>query len=258
MFRNFVITAVSVVAFAAAANAADMYRAPDGGGGYKDGPAYVAVNWSGFYAGAHIGGAWGDMKTTDVLGFGLPTGESFHNRPTDVFGGGQLGYNFQRDRFVFGVEADFGDMPLSKTSIELTTPFSTASSKIDSSFYADVTGRLGFTVDRALIYAKGGYAYLDGTIGYSSVGPTVGGFNFAGSKSGLSGWTAGAGVEYKINPSWSVKAEYLHFDFGSETITISEAATGVTGGVKLQNTLEVDTVKAGVNYFLFPTYEPLK
>ena len=30
----------------------------------------------------------------------------------------------------------------------------------------------------------------------------------------LVGWTAGAGAEYALSPSWSVKAEYQHFDFG--------------------------------------------
>ena len=42
-------TLTSVVAIASA-NAADMYV--PGPGGYKDGPAYVAVNWRGLYIGA--------------------------------------------------------------------------------------------------------------------------------------------------------------------------------------------------------------
>ena len=74
--------------------------------------------------------------------------------------------------------------------------------------YADVTGRLGVTLDRALIYAKGGYAYFGGDIGYDTPA-----WNASVSQSGLSGWTYGGGVEYKLNSSWSLKAEYLHFDF---------------------------------------------
>ena len=46
-------TLTSVVALASA-NAADMYA----GGGYKDGPAYVGVNWSGLYVGVNGGYGW--------------------------------------------------------------------------------------------------------------------------------------------------------------------------------------------------------
>jgi len=81
----------SVVALASA-NAADMYRAPDGGS-YKDGPAYAAVNWSGLYVGANVG--YGESANTDYLD------------PTGAFGGAQIGYNFQRGNIVFGIEADF-------------------------------------------------------------------------------------------------------------------------------------------------------
>jgi opacity protein-like surface antigen len=31
-------------------------------------------------------------------------------------------------------------------------------------------------------------------------------------------WTAGGGVEFAISPRWSVKGEYLYFDFQNQTI----------------------------------------
>ncbi len=59
------VAALGVLAFAAQADAADIY-APVGGG-YKDIPVVAPVlSWSGFYAGAHIGGAWADLNTTDL------------------------------------------------------------------------------------------------------------------------------------------------------------------------------------------------
>ena len=30
----------------------------------------------------------------------------------------------------------------------------------------------------------------------------------------LTGWTVGGGVEWLLNPNWSVKVEYLYYDFG--------------------------------------------
>ncbi len=84
----------------AAANAADMYRSPDMGGGYKD--SYVAVNWSGLYAG--VNGGYGWSANTDNLD------------PAGGFGGGQIGYNFQRGNIVFGVEADTATTALAARS----------------------------------------------------------------------------------------------------------------------------------------------
>ena len=57
------LSALCVLAAAAAPTlAADMYRAPDAGG-YKDGPAYAGVNWSGFYIGVNGGYASSESAT---------------------------------------------------------------------------------------------------------------------------------------------------------------------------------------------------
>ena len=61
------------------------------GGGYKDGPAYVGVNWSGLYVGVNGGYGWSRTPTC---------------HPAGAFGGGQIGYNFQRGNIVFGIETD--------------------------------------------------------------------------------------------------------------------------------------------------------
>jgi outer membrane immunogenic protein len=232
MLRRIVLTAASVVALAAAANAADMY-AP-AGGGYKDG--YVPVNtWTGFYIGAGVGPDWGKSTYSDAS---IANGTF---QPDRAFGGGQFGYNFQRGHFVFGVEADLGVMDLSVGQINANTK----DYGMNGGFYADVTGRLGYAMDRTLLYAKGGAAWLDTKFSVnnggavSSTSPTV------------SGWTAGAGIEFMLLRSWSIKAEYLHYSFES-----SSFADGAGGKVRFEP--DVDTVKFGVNYHVHDTYEPLK
>src|SRR5215469_15465510 len=104
MLRRIVITAASAVVLAASANAADMYRAP-AGGGYKDMP-YVGVNWSGLYVGVNGGGAWNSTHSDDLMD------------PTGGFGGGQIGYNWQgvwHPNLVLGIEADFQGAGVSDT-----------------------------------------------------------------------------------------------------------------------------------------------
>jgi hypothetical protein len=55
-----VLTLTSALALASA-NASDF-----GYGGYKDVPGPI---WTGFYLGAHVGGAWGDLTAVDSDGY---------------------------------------------------------------------------------------------------------------------------------------------------------------------------------------------
>jgi outer membrane immunogenic protein len=57
------------------------------------------------------------------------------------------------------------------------------------------------------------------------------------------GWAAGGGLEWAFSGPWSVKFEYMHYDFGSDT-----APAGVLGAGPARVGLTLDTVKAGVNY----------
>jgi outer membrane immunogenic protein len=232
----FTLTSVAALA---TANAADMYRAPEPfAGGYKDGPVYS--NWAGFYVGAHAGGAWSDLKVTDFD----EDNNKFTNSTSGAFGGGTVGYNFQRGNFVFGAEIDLGVMDISHSKANPIDALIV--SKVDSGFYMDATARLGYSFGQALIYAKGGYAYFDGSISITDIGEaTI-------KATGFNGWTLGGGLEYKLNPAWSLKGEYQYFDFG----TASGAMP--TDGDRYRTELTVHTAKVGVNYHFIPAYEPLK
>jgi outer membrane immunogenic protein len=78
----------------------------------------------------------------------------------------------------------------------------------------------------------------------------------------MNGWTVGAGVEYKLSPVWSLKAEYQHFDFGSLTNTFSRDFSSACGSYptacSYKNEVTVDSVKVGVNYFVNGGFAPLK
>jgi outer membrane immunogenic protein len=196
----------------------------------RNGPCCAPYSWSGFYLGANVGAAWGDLTVRDRDEFG----RTFTNRSTDVFGGGQFGYNLQRGNWVFGPEVDLGVMGLSHTASEPNTG-NIIRSRIESGFYGDVTGRLGYSFGSALLYGKGGFAFTEGPISNTDVG------EFTGKVTGLTGWTAGGGIEFKLNRAWSLKAEYLHFDFGSERIVAP------TDHDRYDNKLAIDTVKVAVS-----------
>jgi outer membrane immunogenic protein len=100
-----------------------------------------------------------------------------------------------------------------------------------------VTGRAGFAMDAALIYAKGGYAWANNTATISV--PELG-LTSSASKS-HSGYTLGGGVEYMFAPNWSAKGEYMFTSLGSENYNL-------LGDQLASGNIDFHTVKVGVNY----------
>ena len=100
--------------------------------------------------------------------------------------------------------------------------------------------RLGFAIDRTLIYATGGLAY--GRV-ENTFADTTGVGDYASNSSWKTGWTLGGGVEYAFTNNWTAKVEALYFDLGSQTVTSADFDPYVK---KFDNTGW--TVRAGINY----------
>ena len=106
--------------------------------------------------------------------------------------------------------------------------------------FGSVTGRLGYSFGPTLLYAKGGYAWKDNdNISVVSGGVPVA---FTTDNNHKDGYTVGAGLEYMFAPSWSAKAEYQYYNFGSTTFTSPAPIVGS------HFRDDEHTVKAGVNY----------
>ncbi|MGO9544676.1 MAG: outer membrane protein [Rhodomicrobium sp.] len=249
MIRRLVLGAVGAIALTASAQAADMY-VPGPAGGYKDGPAFFS--WAGWYAGVNGGYAWGGEADVSSAYPGYCTlapcgGHSSGSTTADGgFGGGQIGYNWQRDRLVFGLEADIQGAGVDG-SVTVGGP---ASGSTSLDWFGTVRGRLGLTVmgGTSLVYVTGGLAYggVDDKL-------TVPGASKSDSQV-AAGYVLGAGIEHSYSPSWSVKAEYQYFDLGSDALSLSHS--GVTAEGSYDHNYQ--TVRVGVNYHFLPSYEPLK
>jgi outer membrane immunogenic protein len=59
------------------------------------------------------------------------------------------------------------------------------------------------------------------------------------------GWVAGVGAEFMLNQNWSLKAEYLHYDFGSDNESFVE---GEDRTITTDATFINDQVRVGLNY----------
>ncbi|MFG1299221.1 outer membrane protein [Xanthobacter sp. V3C-3] len=173
-------------------------------------PAPV-FSWTGFYIGGSAGYAWGSGQ--DALGVaGID--------PKGWLAGGQAGYNYQfANNVVAGIEADIAGGGISAGAPGL-------SSSLD--LLGTVRGRLGYAFGPVLPYVTGGLAWGNNSISIPG----------ASQSQTLTGWTAGAGIEYALTEHWTAKTEYLYTDLGSKTYD----ALGLSSGVTSQ------TAKVGINY----------
>jgi outer membrane immunogenic protein len=225
--KKILLATVALVALGATvpALAADLgARAPV----YSKAPAYAAplYNWTGFYIGGHVGGAF---TSDNSIAGGLTNSNN-----AQFLGGFQAGADYQfAPNWVIGVEGQYSWLGSNNSSVAFTAgipPVAYVYSDRQRGL-ASVTGRLGYTWGPALLYAKGGYAYAD----YRET-LTGNGANIALGNSHQDGYTVGAGLEYMFAQNWSGKVEYQYYDFGRTDFL----------GFSVKN--DEHTVKAGINY----------
>ncbi len=254
-------TAIALALAAGSAVAADLPSR-------KEAPVYVPPPppppmWTGFYGGLNIGGGWDansgqsgasayydpnygigavPLRSNTPNLFFLPNGNTLGSAG-GVVGGAQVGYNFQFNQFVLGVETDFqgtsisgggNNAPLTlfqspyNPNSYLTPIGAITGANTSLSWFGTVRGRVGYLITPTLlIYGTGGFAYGQvSAFGFNTT-PT--------------GWTAGGGVEWMFAPHWSAKAEYLYVDLSNMS---GYGAWNIGQSFQPQ----INVVRAGVNY----------
>jgi outer membrane immunogenic protein len=254
--KKLFLAGVAAIGFGSTAVAADLpARMP-----VKAPPMVApAFTWTGCYIGGFVGGA---AQSRGVNAFdrnaynGVPRDAWGYDLDSSVIGGGTLGCNYQPvgSPFVLGLEGEVGYMRLTGSAFDpFTSVFNATTGQILSStrvgdWYGMITGRVGYSWDRALIYAKGGAAFVNVN---TAVTDFVGVNQIAAANNGdmRATWTVGGGVEWAFDPNWSVKAEYMFIGLHNSN---DQAACGVanTGGTfcwdhDLQG---IHTAKVGLNY----------
>ncbi|TPI65523.1 porin family protein [Mesorhizobium sp. B3-1-3] len=200
-----------------------LFSATTGYAADMAGPVAGSVyDWSGFYAGAHIGVATGNIGATDFTqpsgGFFtelVPAGtEGFHFRDTNIAGGVHVGAQYQWDQFVFGGEASWTATGIRKTIVSPYFPDTdTETGRIQH--YATVVGKVGYAFDRFLVYAKGGYA--GGEVGFKARDNDA--LVTYEQNEWHNGYALGLGVDYALTDKLSLGIDYTHIDLGSKTST---------------------------------------
>ena len=228
--KKFLLATVALVALGATvpALAADLPART-----YTKAPAYVAplYNWTGFYIGGHIGGAFSGDNNFG----GLTTGNNNDGR---FLGGLQAGYDYQfAPNWVLGIEGQYSWLGSNNNGIIFPGGFIYNNNQ---RALASVTGRVGYTWGPGLLYVKGGYAFSDNNESLTLAGvPTA--FAFSGGH--RDGYTVGAGLEYMFTQNWSGKIEYQYYNFGNSSF-VTPVALAPFGNFRTDD----HVVKAGINY----------
>ncbi len=244
------LTLTSVVALASA-NAADMYvPGPAGPGGYKDGPAYVGVDWTGFYLGAGGGGGATsqDLKASETIRTRTDFAEADGLGGMGGFGTVQIGYDRQfLPRWVAGVFADF-DFDSIDSSFKVGGPGGTLKFPFNLTDSWTVGGRLGYLVNpNTLVYGLGGYTEAKFDLPSGTHNST------------FSGFSAGAGIETSLGGPWFLKGEYRFTGLDSQTIFLKNSNCDGTCSFKVTDQPDVQTGRLVLTYKFNPIgYEPMK
>jgi outer membrane immunogenic protein len=230
--KNFLLATVALIAVGAAlpAGAADLGSRP-----YYNkapAPAYMApiYNWTGFYIGGHVGGAF----SSDSNFTGLATGNNGNGR---FLGGVQVGADWQfAPNWVLGAQGQYSWVG---GHVGAAFPGGFAYNNNQRGL-GSVTGRVGYTWGPGLVYVKGGYAYSDNNESVTFAGAPI---PFVINGDHRNGYTVGAGLEYMFAPSWSALAEYQYYNFGKSNFTTPVALVPFGSF-----TTDDHVVKAGVIY----------
>lgn len=213
-------------------------------------------NWTGGYLGGHVGGGYGRTFFSD------PYGPSIYGDVTDTPAfliGGQIGYNWQKDNWVFGIELDASRVVSDGTNSCLAASSSVVSAtcKAGPNILITGAGRVGYAFgpqDHTLAYIKGGVAWQhnrgdivnNGALfGLAPQGATH--FDY-----GRVGGMVGAGVEQTLTPAWSLKFEYDYLGFGGPSVATAPTVQYPPLAIRRANTSSLSSSyhigTVGLNY----------
>jgi len=219
--------------------------------------AQPVYNWSGFYAGGHVGAVFGGGSATATEDSADPP----YNAPGDSWGvdldsgvnlGAQAGFSLQRHAWVYGVEAD-----VDKYGFEGSAPSDLSDDTLASSeggLAIAIRGRVGYATGRLLLFGTAGLLTVKTTVSIvdgcadDDCGPAL--IDGTGSM-WQNSLAFGGGVEYALagrsRAQISLKAEWLHVAADDSTSLAATDNLGDSHSWAIATKLPSNAIRAGVN-----------
>jgi outer membrane immunogenic protein len=209
----------------------------------------VIFNWTGFYVGVGLGARWDENTWTTtclqplidptcggnaIFATRFATGNPTVFEPDVGFRvSGYVGYNWQFQNWVLGVEGDFAWADNDQTVIGIpgtflagNLPLLNDTATVNDKFDASFRGRIGYLfAPQALFYVTGGVSWLEKEVSASCAAPA---FPISWcavvpqaqtDSNHHIGFTVGGGIEWMLTPNWILRAEYRYSEYQEETYT---------------------------------------
>jgi len=225
-------------------------------------------DWSGLYAGAHIGAGWNNSNTNSYI---TSTG-AFDKNESDtnqgILGGIQFGYNYQINNYVLGLEgnATLRNINGSSTSYNTNGNQIVDVKKVNDLAEGSILAKVGYSFDSILPYVTAGIGFGSkdikrtqyATASSSGAAPafsTTPVFTEANTET-LTGLVLGAGFDYAIDKSWSLDTRYSYTKWNdshnSNPLALSSiynyVAPGVSNGRDSYTNSNEQSLAIGINY----------
>lgn len=215
-------------------------------------PCFNQNCWQGFYISGQIGSGWNDEDVKFVNDNFFNTvgpvvlGSHFNFGSDGLIGGGIVGYNYQDDCVVAGVEGGVLSLNLKKS---ISSPFfpdiDVYSTNLE--YLATARFRIGLAYERLLTFFRAGWAGGNVSLKLNDTSSNI----LASSKDWANGWTVGIGAEYQVfnNISFGLAYDYFQFQYKHKSIACPGCGSGIGFGTPVVNNhLHVQTLLFSISY----------
>jgi outer membrane immunogenic protein len=196
-------------------------------------------NWTGCYIGGNTGGDWKHAKSSDTDGF-VRVDKTFDG----WVGGGQIGCDYQfNNNWVVGIQGMWDGSAARGNVTPNGFPLDLINVKVKS--FGTVAAELGFLVNPTLkFYGKAGIGWITERSAFicNDCGPPGG--QTASVNSTRSGFDAGLGLTWMLQPNWDLFVEYDHMWLGTKSLTYVTTGLDIPQNVRQS----FDKVLVGIDY----------
>jgi len=234
----------AALSLSAPANAADLPMRV-----YTKAPPNPLYDWTGFYIGINGGGGsahncWDFITEPTGAPVVLPLHEGCHNATGGTVGG-QVGYRWRAQNYVFGIEGqgNWADFSGHNTSLSVVNDGAATTNRSRLDAFGLITGQAGYAWNNVLWYVKGGAAVVGDRF---DVFDTPSGIRLSSANDTRWGGTVGTGLEVGFLSNWSLGFEYNHIFLNDRDISLTTPAGVFDGTDRIRQNVDMGLVR--VNY----------
>lgn len=246
MLKTLEIAVAGCAALALTAFAANADGMAKRGGSVKSAAVVEApFSWTGFYVGGNVGGAWSERTSNTTF----PNGNTqLFTFDEDSFAGGvQGGYQAQFGTIVVGLEMGLTGFDLAGRRVADPAVIADRTRLSDVDWLFTLTPRIGFAMDKWLVYLKAGYANAEVFTGTSLTSTDA---QRTGVNRRDDGWTIGTGFEVAVAPWVSLGLDYSYVSIEPNARPGGPQFQPLGAGTAINSDIDLHLLTARINFKL--------